>query len=259
MKLKAAIAVLVAVTLAQAACDVGGAALVAVVQLESGVQATCVSVTVTEPGTSRQLGEGHAVRDPDQDEYRLAIYRKGPNDVLLPEEVVLQAHALSGPNGCAAGAGVVSSSPAAQRRFPAGGPEQVPLVVPRPTVPTDGPDALQFQATGPVLHAGDCVTSAVRATRSGVPAPVAADTTVTLGAQPTTGLAFFTDGTCTAPVTQATLPAGAAVLPVQLRGLSPARTSPPRAPPAWTPAPSPSTWCRPRPPPSTSAARPSRR
>lgn len=217
MNLKATIAVLVAVMLAQAACDAGGAALVAVVQLDTGVQATCVSVTVSEPGTSRQLGEGHAVRDPGQDEYRLAVYRKGPNGVVLPEEVVLQAHALAGPNGCAAGMSEVSASDAVQKRFPAAVAEQVPLFVPRPPA---GPDALQFQATGPVLHAGECVNSAVRATLNGTLTAVAADTPVDLGVQPTSGLSFFTDGTCTAAaVTQATLPAGSAVLPVQLRGL----------------------------------------
>jgi len=218
MKLQAAIAVLVAVTLAQAACDAGGAALVAVVQLETGMQATCVSVTVTEPGTSRQLGEGHAVRDPGQDEYRLAIYRKGANGVVLPDEVVLQAHALAGPSGCAAGAVELSASEAVQKRFPAGAPEQVPLFVPRPSA---GPDALQFQAVGPFLVVGDCVNSAVRTTRNGLVTPVPADAVVDFNAQPDAGFSFFTDGTCTAPpVTRATLPAGSAVLPVQLQGLS---------------------------------------
>ncbi|HYV49833.1 MAG TPA: hypothetical protein VFA20_33485 [Myxococcaceae bacterium] len=218
MKLWSAIAVLVAVTLAQAACDVGGAALVAVVQLETGVQATCVSVTVTEPGTSRQLGEGHAERTPGQDQYRIAVYRKGPDGTLLPDEVVLQAHALAGPDGCAAGAAEVSTSEAVQKRFPAGSSDQVPLFVPRAVV---GPDALHLQAVGPVLNAGDCVNTAVRATRDGVPAVVAADTAVDLSVQPATGLSFFTDGTCTAlPVTQATLAAGSSVLPVQLAGVA---------------------------------------
>jgi len=216
MKLWSAIAVLVAVTLAQVACDVGGAALVAVVQLDTGVQATCVSVTVTEPGTSRQLGEAHVVRTPGQDEYRIAVYRKGPNGTLLPDEVVLQAHALAGPNGCAAGASGVSASEAVPKHFPASAADQVPLFVP---LPPAEPDALQLQAVGPVLNAGDCVNTAVRAMRDGVPAAVAADTAVTLAVQPAAGLSFFTDGTCTAPpVTQATLPAGTSVLPVQLAG-----------------------------------------
>jgi hypothetical protein len=217
MKLRATMAVLVAVTLAQAACDTGGAALVAVVQLDTGVQATCVSVTVTEPGTSRQLGEGHAVHQANQDEYRIAIYRKGPGGSVLPEEVVLQAHALSGPNGCAAGATEVSASEGVQKRFPATMAEQVPLRIP---LPAGGPDALQLQATAPVLHAGDCVNTAVRAMRNGLLTSVAADTPITLTAQPA-GISFFTDGTCTAPaVTQATLPAGSAVLPIQLQGLA---------------------------------------
>src|SRR4051812_3124614 len=192
MKLWSAIAVLVAVTLAQAACDVGGAALVAVVQLETGVQATCVSVTVTEPGTSQQLGEGHAVRTPGQDEYRIAVYRKGPGGTLLPDEVVLRAHALAGPNGCAAGTSEVSASEAVQKRFPASAADQVPLFVP---LPAAGPDALQLQAVGPVLNAGACVNTAVRAMRNGVPAAVAADTAVALAVQPASGLSFFTDGT----------------------------------------------------------------
>src|SRR3954468_3399251 len=134
MKLRAASAALVAVMLAQVACDSGGAALVAIIQLEPGVQATCVSLTVTEPGTSRLLAEKHLPRDPGRDEYRIAVYRAPPSGPPLPEEVVLQAQALSGPNGCAAGATAVSASAALRRSFP----DQVPLVVPRP------PDALEL-------------------------------------------------------------------------------------------------------------------
>ncbi|HEY8210745.1 MAG TPA: hypothetical protein VIG99_24845 [Myxococcaceae bacterium] len=215
MKLQAALAVLVAVTLAQLACDSGGAALVAAIQLDPGVQATCVSLTVTEPGTSRLLAEKHVPRGPGQNDYRIAIWRATPSGPPLPEEVVLQALALAGPNGCAAPLNAVSFSEAVSRAFPAAGTAEVPLSVSR--VP-QAPDALQIQAITSPIQAGQCVNTAVRTTLGGTVMPALADTPITLLVDPDAGLATFTDGTCTTPASAATLPVGSAVLPFQLRG-----------------------------------------
>ncbi|HVE84426.1 MAG TPA: hypothetical protein VND93_16335, partial [Myxococcales bacterium] len=133
MRFRVASVVMAAVVLGQVACDNGGEALVAVIQLEPGTPATCLSLTVVEPDTTpaRLLKQTQVPRVAGQDEYRVAVYRAG-----LPEEVVLQAQARFG-SGCSEPLGLVSSSPAVQQRFAAGAPAQVPLFIPRPTVPPD--------------------------------------------------------------------------------------------------------------------------
>src|SRR3954447_1949777 len=129
MKLQPAIAIPVAVMLAQVACNTGGAALVAVIRLEPGVQATCVSLTVAEPGTSRLLAETHVPNNPVKDEFQVAVWRAAPSGPPLPAEVVLEAVALAGPNGCAVPLTAVAFSEAVQRAFPGAGSDQVPLTI----------------------------------------------------------------------------------------------------------------------------------
>jgi hypothetical protein len=213
MRFRVASVVMAAVVLGQVACDNGGEALVAVIQLEPGTPATCLSLTVVEPDTTpaRLLKQTQVPRVAGQDEYRVAVYRAG-----LPEEVVLQAQARFG-SGCSEPLGLVSSSPAVQQRFAAGAPAQVPLFIPRPTVP---PDALAIRVASPVLAAGDCAQATVEPTLAGSAAPVLSDTAVSFSFQPASGLTAHLDGTCTTPAGGGTLPAGSSLLPLQLHGLT---------------------------------------
>ncbi|HZN95353.1 MAG TPA: hypothetical protein VFB81_21725, partial [Myxococcales bacterium] len=196
MKHCAARAALAAVALTQVACDGGG--LVAFIQLEPGVQASCVSLTVTEPDTGRLLDGRQVARASGQDEYRIAVYR----GTTLPGEVVFQAHALSGSNGCAVPVTLVSSSEPQRRAFPAFAgrhPDQVPLLIPfRPVVRAS---TLDFSTPALTALGGACLGPAgVRAEdQAGNPEVLAADTSVALSAD-VSGVTFFSDAQCASPI-----------------------------------------------------------
>jgi hypothetical protein len=195
--------------LGAAGCDSPGDVLVAEIELEEELVASCIQLTVSEPPASAPgalLAETRVVRQPGQDGYRVAVYRQ-----TLPVEVVLQAHALEGA-GCAEPLTPVSSSEAMSRSFDPDRPRSAKLQIDAPVVPPAPPDTRVGFSSGPLTALMDACAGPVRirpVDGAGNPISLATAQLVTLSAsQP--GVAFALDAQCAQRVTEVSLPVGMA-------------------------------------------------